>query len=130
MSKFTAFRHVAVEPADATPPAERIVAGKLSNRSWRNYVALDQNLVSGLWEATPGTWRMDYKVWEFCHVLSGRCVITPEGQAPIELKAGDAFVCEPGLKGTWQVLETMRKHYVIRKDVTEAMFAAKPAKAA
>ena len=28
--------------------------------------------------------------------------------------AGDSFVIKPGFKGTWEVLETTRKEYVIR----------------
>jgi uncharacterized cupin superfamily protein len=28
---------------------------------------------------------------------------------------GDAFVIEPGFAGTWEVLETMRKHWVIEE---------------
>jgi len=39
-------------------------------------------------------------------------VITPEGMAPIHLRAGDIFVVEPGMKGTWEVVETVRKYFV------------------
>ena len=28
------------------------------------------------------------------------------------LKAGDVFVIEPGMKGTWEVVETVRKYFV------------------
>jgi uncharacterized cupin superfamily protein len=28
---------------------------------------------------------------------------------------GDAFVIEPGFTGTWEVVETMRKRWVIRE---------------
>jgi uncharacterized cupin superfamily protein len=30
------------------------------------------------------------------------------------LKAGDSFVIRPGFRGTWEVIETTRKHYVVR----------------
>jgi uncharacterized protein len=39
-------------------------------------------------------------------------ILTPEGGKPIELKAGDVFVIEPGFKATWEVLERVRKYYV------------------
>jgi len=29
------------------------------------------------------------------------------------LRAGDSFVLRPGFKGSWEVLETTRKQYVI-----------------
>ena len=63
--------------------------------------------------ASIGAWRIDYKVWEFCHVLSGRCVIELEGCAPVTLAAGDTFIIEPGAKGKWTVLEDMKKNFVI-----------------
>ena len=56
---------------------------------------------------------MDYQVWEFCHIVSGRCVITPEGRAAVTFGPGDSFICEKGLKGTWQILEEMTKHFVM-----------------
>ena len=57
-------------------------------------------------------WRVDYKDWGCCHFLEGRRILTPEGGKPIELKAGDVFVIEPGLKATWEVVERVRKYYV------------------
>jgi len=49
---------------------------------------------------------------EYCHFLEGRCILTPEGGKPIELKAGDVFVIEPGFKATCEVIERVRKYYV------------------
>jgi len=40
--------------------------------------------------------------------------VTPEGEAPLLLGPGDAMAMEPGFSGEWEVLETMRKHYVTR----------------
>lgn len=76
------------------------------------YASPDGKLLMGVWQSTPGVWDVDYKDWEYCHFLEGRCIITPEGGRPVELKAGDVFVVEPGLKGTWEVVETVRKYYV------------------
>jgi uncharacterized cupin superfamily protein len=47
----------------------------------------------------------------------GRAQITLNGDEsedgkPIELKAGDVFVIEPGFKATWEVVERVRKYYV------------------
>jgi uncharacterized cupin superfamily protein len=76
------------------------------------YESDDGKLLMGTWECTPGVWDVDYQDWEYCHFLQGRCVLTPQGGEPIELKAGDVFIIEPGFKGTWEVLETVRKYYV------------------
>ena len=67
-----------------------------------------------MWESTPGKWRISYDEWEFCHILSGVSVITEDGGEARTVKAGDAFVLRPGFKGTWEVVETTRKEYVIR----------------
>ena len=40
--------------------------------------------------------------------------MTEDGGAPIHLKAGDRPILRPGFKGTWEVLDTTRKDYVIR----------------
>ena len=52
----------------------------------------------------------------YSHYLSSfngiRPCLTPEGGKPIELKAGDVFVIEPGFKATWEVVERVRKYYV------------------
>jgi uncharacterized protein len=39
---------------------------------------------------------------------------TEDGGDPVNLRAGDSMVLRPGFKGTWEVVETTRKDYVIR----------------
>jgi len=41
-------------------------------------------------------------------------VIAEDGGKARTVRAGDSFVLRPGFKGTWEVLETTRKEYVIR----------------
>ena len=43
-------------------------------------------LYAGVWEATPGAWRVTYDEWEFCHILSGVSVLTEDGGAPRRLQ--------------------------------------------
>jgi uncharacterized protein len=108
------FLHRESKPAvavDAPWPGEPI-AGDPHTVTLNGYASADGRLLTGVWESTPGTWEIDYQDWEYCHILEGRCVIRPEDGAPKELKAGDVFVIEPGLKGVWEVVETVRKYYV------------------
>lgn len=91
-----------------------VLAGAPRTVTSNGYASADGRLLMGVWESTPGTWAIDYLDWEYCHLLQGRCVITPEGGEPVELTAGDVFIIEPGLKGTWEVLETVRKYYVFQ----------------
>ncbi|WP_420960173.1 cupin domain-containing protein [Brucella sp. IR073] len=98
---------------EGAPPAHRILSGAPKFRTW-NIEEAEGGLYVGIWEATPGKWRVEYDEWEFCHILSGVSVITEEGGDPITLRPGDSFILRPGFKGTWEVIETTRKEYVIR----------------
>ncbi len=70
---------------------------------------------SGVWQCTPGVVAMkDWPYHEFCVLLSGRVIITPEGGVPREYKAGDALVLPMGFTGTWEILETVRKYYAVQ----------------
>jgi uncharacterized cupin superfamily protein len=48
------------------------------------------------------------------HIIAGKLIITGDGESSVELGAGDAFVVEPGFKGTWQIIEPIRKHFDIK----------------
>ena len=100
------------EPETASPPPERVISGDPRFTTWN--IEDDSGLYAGIWEATPGKWRIAYDEWEFCHILSGVSVITEEGGAARKVTAGDSFVVRPGFIGTWEVVETTRKQYVIR----------------
>jgi uncharacterized protein len=102
-----------IEPEEGAPAPDRVVSGNPRFRTW-NVEEAEGGLYAGVWEATPGKWRIEYTEWEFCHILSGVSVIEEEGGAAVTLKAGDSFVLRPGFRGTWEVLETTRKEYVIR----------------
>ena len=95
------------------PAADRIISGAPRSKTW-NVEDTGDGLYCGIWESTPGKWRISYDEWEFCHILSGVSVITEDGGEARTVKAGDAFVLRPGFKGTWEVVETTRKEYVIR----------------
>lgn len=101
------------EPELGAPQADRVIAGNPTFRTW-NVEEADGGLFAGVWEATPGKWLISYDEWEFCHVLDGVSVIAEEGGVAQTVRAGDSFVIRPGFRGTWEVVETTRKEYVIR----------------
>jgi uncharacterized cupin superfamily protein len=96
-------------------PADKVLQGQPATRTWVLYEEPDGKLASGQWEATPGKWRINYAEWEYMVMISGRCVVEGDDGTRITAGPGDAFVIEPGFAGTWEVLETMRKHWVIEE---------------
>jgi uncharacterized protein len=109
---FLPLRTDGTEAEIGAPPPDRVIAGDPRFTTW-NLEERD-GLYAGVWEATPGKWRIVYDEWEFCRILSGVSVIAEDGGREHRVTAGDSFVLRPGFKGTWEVIETTRKEYVIR----------------
>lgn len=102
------------DPEAGAPAPERVLEGAPAFRTWSAYENEAEKLYCGVWEATPGTWSIRYDEWESFTLLAGHSIVTPDGGEPVHLRAGDSMVIEPGFSGTWRVLETTRKTYVIR----------------
>lgn len=113
MTNFLRMDTAGIEPELGGPAGDRVISGAPTFRTW-NVEEAEGGVYAGIWEATPGKWRIEYDEWEFCHIRSGVSVIAEEGSEARTLRAGDSFVLRPGFKGTWEVVETTRKEYVIR----------------
>ena len=113
VSHFAALSTSGVEPEEGEPAPRRLISGAPRFRTW-NVEEAGDGLYAGIWQSTPGKWRVEYDEWEFCRILSGVSIIAEEGGEARTVKAGDSFVLKPGFKGTWEVLETTRKEYVVR----------------
>jgi uncharacterized protein len=96
------------------PDPVRVIHGAPRNRTWMLDEGADGKTFAGVWESTPGAWRVFYDEWEFCTILSGVSIVTPDGGDPVRLAAGDTFVIRPSFTGVWDVVETTRKSFVIR----------------
>ncbi len=113
MADFVVMEQGVAQAVTWRPDAERVIHGDPEFRAWPCDKA-DGGLSAGIWEASPGKWRFQSKVWEYCRILSGVSIITEEGAAPRTVRAGDSFVLRAGFTGTWEVVETTRKDYVVR----------------
>ena len=71
------------------------------------------NLFAGTWECEPGTLELDLDLTEFCHLLKGHWKLTSESGVVTEVKAGDSWIFPRGWKGTAEVIETVRKVYLM-----------------
>lgn len=101
------------EPEIGAPAEGRVISGNPQFRTW-NAEETSDGLYVGVWESTAGKWHVTYDEWEFFQLISGVSVLTEEGKTPLTLRAGDSFIIRPGFKGSWEVIETTRKTYVIK----------------
>ncbi len=104
----------AAEAEAGAPPASRIVEGAPTSLTWTLNESADGKTFAGVWEATPGAWRVQYDEWEYCAIQSGVSELVRDGCAPRRLLPGDHLVIEPGFEGVWRVIETTRKVFVVR----------------
>lgn len=111
--KFVKIDTDGIEAEIGAPAEGRTISGDPRFATW-NVEEAEGGLYAGIWEATPGKWRIEYDEWEFCHIISGVSVVTEDGGEARTVREGDAFLLRPGFKGTWEVIETTRKEYVIR----------------
>ena len=93
------------------PAPDRLISGDPEHRTWN--LVDDRGLYCGIWESTPGAWRVSYEEWEYCRILDGVSRITDTQGNITEVKAGDSFTLPAGFEGIWEVVETTRKDYVI-----------------
>ena len=90
------------------------VAGAPTMTTWVMHNSPDGTMMSGIWEATPGTYHATYTAFEFVHLLAGRIIITPDGGDSVTVGPGDSFMVEKDFAGTWEIVEKVLKHWTFR----------------
>jgi hypothetical protein len=70
---------------------------------------------AGIWECTPVTWTRLVMDAEISTFVAGHALFHPENGETVDIKAGDTVYFDNNSKGTWEVLETVRKAYLTFK---------------
>ncbi|MFT4768599.1 MAG: putative cupin superfamily protein [Glaciecola sp.] len=70
---------------------------------------------AGIWECTPGVWTRQIMDAEISSFVAGHARFHPEDGETIEIKAGDTLYFDDNSRGTWEVIETVRKAYLTYK---------------
>ena len=82
-----------------------------------HYEVADGRFMIGTWECTPYAEHLSYpETSEFCLVLSGRVALTDGSGRTEEFGPGDSYILPRGFEGRFEVLETLRKVYVLFND--------------
>lgn len=92
---------------------EKLITGNPKQTLWMHYTDPTRQYVVGLWRSEPGKWRIRYTEEEYCRMQEGVSVITDEAGHALTVRAGDEFVVPRGFVGTWEVVETSTKRFVI-----------------
>jgi uncharacterized cupin superfamily protein len=105
------------QPETDHPRPERLLNGNPARQTW-NLVHDQQptgETFCGVWRCEPGHWRiaMGPTERELFTVLSGRCRVHDALGGREEVSAGEALFIPPGFEGSFEVLETLTKTYMI-----------------
>ena len=107
------FASASAETSVSQPAEDRLIAGSPQQRVKNFFSDRTGRFFAGVWESTPGTWKVRYSENEFCYMLAGRVrIVDAQGQRR-EFGPGDSFVIPAGFEGTWEVVENARKLYAI-----------------
>mgnify|MGYP000905466078 FL=1 len=102
-------------PTTDRPSPDRAIGAPPLRTTWEAYAAADESLSIGEWACEPGHWTIAFHAHrhEFFHVLEGRLRIIDEGGFAREFAPGDACVIPAGFRGSFEVIERVRKRYVM-----------------
>jgi uncharacterized cupin superfamily protein len=92
---------------------EKLIAGNPQQTVWQQYTDASGKFCAGQWQSEGGKWHVSYTEEEYCQLLQGISIVTDTTGHAVTLVAGDSFVIPAGFVGTWEVVETTRKIYVI-----------------
>jgi uncharacterized protein len=100
------------EPVQYRVSPEKLIAGDPLQTLTPGFTSPCGRFSTGIWESTPGRWKVAYTEAEYCEILAGTSVITDEEGNAKTLRTGHRFVIPPGFRGTWEVVEHTRKIFV------------------
>lgn len=116
MPRIVRFDPPAAAPVIDHPRSDRRELGDPERRTWALYESADGVATCGMWECEVGRWRIVFPAGkdEYFFVLQG-LVRLHDGTAGgyTEVRAGQGAVIPGGFKGSFEVVERVRKHFVV-----------------
>ena len=93
--------------------SEKLLVGNPLQQVWLDHTDESGQFFAGTWRSEPGKWHIRYTEEEYCELLEGHSVVTDNTGEATTLQAGDRFVIPRGFVGTWEVVATTTKRFVI-----------------
>jgi uncharacterized cupin superfamily protein len=107
------FKAITPEVAVSKPASDRLLQGDPQQRTSNYFSDSTGRFFAGVWESSPGRWRVRYTENEFCHITRGRIRIESAAGQSWTFGPGASFVIPAGFEGIWEVLEPAAKLYAI-----------------
>jgi uncharacterized cupin superfamily protein len=116
------FTAAAPQPAFDRPRRDRLVAGDPLRTTWEHFAAASGDMTAGIWACEPGSWNIAFaeNKDEFFCVIAGRIAIADTAGKRSEFGPGEAGVIPAGFTGRFEVIEPVRKYYVVVERTTPA----------
>lgn len=101
------------EPSIDYPRPERLVTANPQRLTQSLYE--HPNMSCGIWQCEAGAWRIEFASHkqEFFTVIEGKVRLHDVHGDFVEIHAGQAGVIPPNFKGIFEVVEVVKKYYVI-----------------
>ena len=95
------------------PRPDRLVQGNPKRETQSLYA--HPNMDCGIWQCEVGAWNIQFAAnkQEFFTIIEGLVRIHDQAGDYIEVTAGNAGVIPPGFIGTFEVVEAVKKYYVV-----------------
>ena len=115
MSKVILFKQQTTPAETDHPRPERQLNGKPLRTTWNHFTNDSGEVFSGVWGSEVGSWKIVFgpREDEFFYVTEGRCRVIDAAGTVSEAGPGDALIIPAGFEGVFEVVEPMKKHYVI-----------------
>ncbi|WP_028454620.1 cupin domain-containing protein [Chitinilyticum litopenaei] len=105
------------------PRPDRLLSPHSPQRiTWEHYQSSDHALSCGIWACEPGEWRIRFAPdkHEFFCVISGLVRLHDEAGQSLTVGPGEAAVIPGGFAGRFEVVEAVRKYFVVYDSASAA----------
>ncbi len=103
------------------PREERREQGCPRRETWSLYESADGLMSAGIWSCEVGRWRIVFPLGkqEYFFVLQGHVRLHDQQGGWTDVLAGQGAVIPGGFEGAFEVLEPVRKHFVVVDAVSD-----------